>query len=189
MEIMLNAAASLLMQEGFAATMDAIASAAGVSKRTLYAKFPDKLALFEAVLVWLKRDAAQRSMVLPADVPIDATLRTYAMMLYDLYAHTELGRFHRLMQKEYERFPELERIARAEFHERHIQPLCTYLAQRPEGECRIADCGIVAKTLSQTVMAEITGRLVGHALLTREEFENYTGTLVDLLMHGIAGPA
>lgn len=50
-EAILSAATQLFLSRGFeAASMDAIADAAGVAKVTIYARFPDKDALFRAVL-------------------------------------------------------------------------------------------------------------------------------------------
>ena len=55
----LDAAAELFLRDGFAAaSIEGIAAAAGVSKRTFYARFPDKQAAFLAVVrrlvgVWL----------------------------------------------------------------------------------------------------------------------------------------
>jgi AcrR family transcriptional regulator len=47
----LASAADLYLQEGYpGASMDAIAARARVSKRTLYCRYGDKAALFEAVL-------------------------------------------------------------------------------------------------------------------------------------------
>ncbi len=46
-----DAAAELFLRDGYAATsVEAIANAAGVSKRTFYARFPDKAAVFLAVV-------------------------------------------------------------------------------------------------------------------------------------------
>lgn len=47
----MDAAAGLFLRDGFAATsVEGIAAAAGVSKRTFYARFPDKQAAFLAVV-------------------------------------------------------------------------------------------------------------------------------------------
>ena len=48
---------ALFMESGLAVSMDKIASTAGVSKRTLYARYPDKMALYVAVLEWLSSEA------------------------------------------------------------------------------------------------------------------------------------
>jgi AcrR family transcriptional regulator len=48
-----RAAVDTFLDRGFdGTTMEAVASAAGISKRTLYAKYPDKRTLFVKVLPW-----------------------------------------------------------------------------------------------------------------------------------------
>src|SRR5579871_4959390 len=50
----LDAATSLFLRDGYAATsMESIAAAAGVSKRTLYKRFPEKPALLRAAIAAL----------------------------------------------------------------------------------------------------------------------------------------
>ena len=52
----LAAATAAFVAHGMQASIEAIAQVAGVSKPTLYARYPDRLALFEAVLGQLHRN-------------------------------------------------------------------------------------------------------------------------------------
>ena len=48
-----DAAVATFLEYGYdAATMEAIAQAAGITKRTLYARYPDKRAVFLDVIPW-----------------------------------------------------------------------------------------------------------------------------------------
>ena len=93
--------------------MEAVAAAAGVSKRTLYARYPDKRALFTAVVPW-----ALASM--PWDGPIDLPDDDLEASLRDL-ARTVLARLleprsvalRRLAMREGQRFPEFAESAHA----------------------------------------------------------------------------
>ncbi len=55
--VILRAATALFLRDGYAATsMEAVAATAGVSKRTLYARFPDKAALLQEAVGQLIAD-------------------------------------------------------------------------------------------------------------------------------------
>ena len=48
-----TAAVSIFLENGYdGTTMEAVADAAGITKRTLYARYPDKHALFVSVIPW-----------------------------------------------------------------------------------------------------------------------------------------
>jgi AcrR family transcriptional regulator len=52
-ELLRHTALKMFLDHGYnGTTMEAVASAAGVSKRTLYAAYPDKRALFGSVVTW-----------------------------------------------------------------------------------------------------------------------------------------
>ena len=185
----LSAAATLFMQEGFAVSIDRIAATARVSKRTIYARYADKLQLFQAVVGWLNDNAESAAIEYSADLPLRGALMRAGMALFDLYTQPNIWQFMRLMQKEYERFPELDRMARAEFHDRHIAPLVRYLdghgyALRPD--CDSTD---LAHMLSRTIIGELSQQRVEGLDATREDFAEYVGRIADVLLHGIAPPA
>ena len=75
-QAILDAAKQLFLQQGYEGTsMDAIASAAGVSKLTLYSHFTDKETLFAcAVAAKCEEQLPATYFELAADVPIEASL-------------------------------------------------------------------------------------------------------------------
>jgi TetR/AcrR family transcriptional repressor of mexJK operon len=107
------AARELFLSQGYDATaMVRIGEAAQVSPGTLYARFPDKAAVFRAVVqyqvgLW-KQDPP------PAEATCARTLREVleeeALRLIAALSRPEVVAFSRLMNAESTRFPELARI-------------------------------------------------------------------------------
>ena len=111
-EQVLDAATTLFLREGYGHTsLEAVAAAAGVSKRTLYARFTGKAALLREVVARLVArwrppldagfelgDALEPTLAAAARVTLATALAPEALAL------------HRLVVAEVGRFPELDRI-------------------------------------------------------------------------------
>lgn len=182
----LAAAATLFMQEGFAVSIDRIAATARVSKRTIYARYAHKLQLFQAVLGWLNDNAESAAIEYSPDLPVREALARAGMALFDLYTQPNIWQFMRLMQKEYERFPELDRMARAEFHDRHIAPLVRHLDRHPDPQRPGRDNLAVAQMLTRTIIGELSHMRVEGLSASREDFAGYVGRIAEILLHGVA---
>ena len=85
-EAILSAAVEEFRTAGYEATsMDRIAAAAGVSKRTVYNHFPSKDELFGLMLEHLwNRSIANASVAYRADQPLDVQLRQLLMRKLEL---------------------------------------------------------------------------------------------------------
>jgi AcrR family transcriptional regulator len=108
-ERILDAATEIFLREGYgAASLEAVAAAAGVSKRTLYARFAGKPALFQVVVArlvtrWLpafdagvgRADGLEASLVAAGRVILATALAPEALALYRLIV-AEIGRFPEL---------------------------------------------------------------------------------------------
>jgi AcrR family transcriptional regulator len=103
------AATGLFLKEGYAATtMEAVAAAAGVSKRTLYKHHADKPTLLRAVvaaMVSAWRPPFDAEAADPADL-VGSLLRLARRML-DVALTPQALALHRLAISEAERFPEI----------------------------------------------------------------------------------
>lgn len=104
----LLAAKQEFMARGIGATtMDRIAEAAGVSKATVYARYPDKRAAFVACI-----DAAVQQMqghaiaTLDDQTPLRDRLVTFGVQIVALICDPEVVAFERQIMAEAERFPE-----------------------------------------------------------------------------------
>lgn len=88
-EAILVAAGELFMERGFeAASLDAVAQAASVSKATIYSRFADKETLFRAVL-----DHECNSVLLPASFvpPPGASVRETLILIAEQFLGLVLG--------------------------------------------------------------------------------------------------
>lgn len=110
-EAILKAASKIFLEMGFgAASMDAIAGEAKVSKQTVYNHFGSKEELFAAMV----RDSCDSitlafSEAAKGNNP-DATLRTIARHFMNVVFSEEKLAMHRILMAEVPRFPELGRI-------------------------------------------------------------------------------
>jgi TetR/AcrR family transcriptional repressor of mexJK operon len=118
----LTAALGVFLRCGYgASTMDELAAAAQVTKRTLYAYYGDKAGLFTAMV----RDLA-------AAVSLDAardhdTLETLAARIVSRVHSDELVGLHQLVIAESTRFPELALILHNNGDTRHITRLAEHI--------------------------------------------------------------
>jgi AcrR family transcriptional regulator len=155
---LLKAAEELFMDQGFgAASMDAVAKRAGVSKKTIYCFFDNKEKLFEAVM----KDHLERRPIpaIEGDIADAATLeRTLAFNLAEV-ARARLVPFavnvFRLTIAEATRFPEMARTFYREAPLRHIQMLAEWLrVQTDHGLIALDDPTEAATILSSAMVLE-----------------------------------
>jgi len=109
----IEAAHHLFLQEGYsAAAMEAIAKRAGVSKKTLYARFPTKAQLFTAIVE--AQVAAWSTRAAQYDKAIGETLRDrlehHAFMFLEVGSQPDSRAFERLLLGEVRHFPEVGHI-------------------------------------------------------------------------------
>jgi TetR/AcrR family transcriptional repressor of mexJK operon len=111
-ERILDTATELFLRDGYGAvSLEAVASAAGVSKRTLYARFAGKAALFQVVVArlvarWLPAFDAG----LGQAQGLEATLLAAARVVLATALMPEAVALHRLIVAEIGRFPELGHV-------------------------------------------------------------------------------
>jgi TetR/AcrR family transcriptional regulator, mexJK operon transcriptional repressor len=184
----LSVAMSMFMQEGFAATMEGVAAAARMSKRTLYARYPDKVALFQAVLAWLASERTTAALSPPPEAPLEQALMDYGLALFEHYATPQVAGFLRLMQKEQERFPHLDRVMREEILREQVLPLKGYLDAQPPGRIRRTDTLIAAKAFVRMVIGEIADLYAGGPLPPIEAFRPFLAAAGELMVQGLRPP-
>lgn len=131
----LSTALTVFLDSGFGnATVDELAAAAKVTKRTIYAYFGDKDALFAAMI----RDLA-------VGVSLNAqtdhgTLEALAANIITRVHSDELVGLHRLVIAESCRFPELARVLYSNGDARHIARLAEHIrAERSPGQAALAE--------------------------------------------------
>ncbi len=108
----LEAATTLFLRDGYGVTsLEAVAAAAGVSKRTLYARFSGKAALLQVVVErLLARWLPPFDAGLEQSGGLEATLLAAAQVMLATALVPEAMALRRLMVAEIGRFPELARV-------------------------------------------------------------------------------
>ncbi|MGW0180606.1 TetR/AcrR family transcriptional regulator [Nocardia sp. NPDC003345] len=103
-----EAAVQTFLERGYdGATMEAIARAAGVTKQTLYARYPDKRAVFAEVIPWAmsRRDPHTQVDPPPGD-DLGASLLALAREALARISDPQLVKLQRIAMNESSRFPE-----------------------------------------------------------------------------------
>jgi TetR/AcrR family transcriptional repressor of mexJK operon len=136
----LDVAAELFLTEGYGATsIEAVAQRAKISKRTFYHRFPDKAALFDAVLRRIIQGIRP-----PPDVPlfeggdIGEVLRRLARLAVHATVAPMTLALSRLMLTEAQRFPELAAIVAREGSRGDAVRQITALLERESRAGRLA---------------------------------------------------
>ncbi|MEU4313733.1 TetR/AcrR family transcriptional regulator [Nocardia sp. NPDC024068] len=103
-----EAAVQTFLERGYdGATMEAIARAAGVTKQTLYARYPDKRAVFAEVIPWaMSRRDPQAQIVTPPDADLGTSLLALAREALARISDPQLAKLQRIAMHEASRFPE-----------------------------------------------------------------------------------
>jgi TetR/AcrR family transcriptional repressor of mexJK operon len=125
---LLSVARGIFIQRGYrGTTMDEVAIAAGVTKKTLYAWHQDKEALFHQCVIF----GAQRFPDLQphSDGDVRTALRDYAIALHQELAHEESYALGILLMREGPEFPELAKLAQRPHHDFLLRPLAKFLTE------------------------------------------------------------
>lgn len=152
----LDVAETLIVRDGYQATsVEAIARAAQVSKKTIYSQFENKAGLFAAIM---DRLAAARSEGIfgADDGPLfEGLLQRAENILEVSYDETSL-RFFVVMFREGRMFPELARSVDASARERFFKPVEKYLAScMKRGLIRDIDVGFATRAFLHLLTSEL----------------------------------
>lgn len=150
----LAVAMDVFLERGYhAASMDAIAARAKVSKITVYAHFSSKQALFSAIIAELagRLTGAFERMTL-AGLPPEKALRRMARAYLDLALAPRSLALHRLVVAEAARQPQLGRLIHRHGPVAIAATLATYLKAQPS--LRIANPDLAAQQFLGMVLAQ-----------------------------------
>jgi AcrR family transcriptional regulator len=157
----LAAARNIFLKSGYgAASMDAIARAAGVSKATLYTHFDGKDALFEALMVAECRHFSDQIGQRACEAPnVRAALLSLGEDFNNLMCTKESLAMYRIVVAETARFPELGRIFYDSGPKAMIDRIASLLAQASE-------CGALTITDAHVAAVQFIGLVRGDSHLT-----------------------
>jgi AcrR family transcriptional regulator len=171
-ESILDAATEMFLAHGFGATsIDALAQQLRMSKRTFYHRFPNKEALFAAVvhrIIQRLRPTADTPLVDGANV--ETVLERLASMILNAAVSAQAIALHRLIVAESARFPELAGILERAVKARRL---------------RIEDTRFAAQQFLQMVVALPQRRAMGLGEPMRaQELREWPRKVVDLFLRG-----
>jgi TetR/AcrR family transcriptional regulator, mexJK operon transcriptional repressor len=186
---LLDSALDLFLDRGFEqATIDAIAASVGMTKRTVYARYANKAALFKAAV----QRSIERLIVSPATLRALDTGDTAATLaavarLRIAQVMTPAGlKQQRIINTESYRFPEIFTMA----YEQNTRPIVEFLAgllqrETATGALSVTDPNRAAVVfLSMVVSGPVRVIVSGHRL-TRTEIEDRLQFAIRLFLDGV----
>jgi len=177
---MLDRSLQVFLERGYqGSTLEELARASGVTKRTIYTDYGDKEGLFAAMVESLAGGISHEP---GAD---GETLQSLAARIVYRIHSDELVGLHRLVIAESPRFPELARTFHAQTDARHISALRAYLV-RQYGE----DAAPLASALFSLLLGERhRQRLLGvRTAATPDEAELIAAEAIAQLGFGVDEP-
>jgi AcrR family transcriptional regulator len=181
-------ATGLFLGQGFGATsIEAVSSAAGVSKRTFYHRFRDKPDLFRAVvrrLIARWANSYESELAVAAE-PIEETLLKAARRILAAALSPEALQLYRVLIAEAPRFPELALIIN-EQSASSGQSLGQFLAgETKAGRLALDDPGFAAEQFINMVLAGPRRRALGLGpAMKAAELERWMRRSVSLFLKG-----
>lgn len=161
-ECIVNAARRVFLETGYgAATVDAIAAVAGVSKATIYTRFASKQALFAAVVDRECLACSERMAVVEEspDPDLSHALHGIADTLLDIILLPRNLALLRLVIAELPRFPELGRAFYDSGPAVTLKNLTAFVRRRIErGELRAVDAAVAAQHFISLLRGDIQWR-------------------------------
>jgi len=191
-EQILQAATELFLEEGYGSTsIEAVASRAGISKRTFYDRFDDKAALFAAVVHYIIEHIRP-----PANVPLLAganlpeILQRLAGLILKAALSPQALALHRLVTGESSRFPELAFAVEAEGRQSEATDLIAGLLAREQRNTQIGteDQRFAANQFIYMVVTLPQRRALGFGTpMTATELDAWARKVVILFLDGYEG--
>jgi TetR/AcrR family transcriptional repressor of mexJK operon len=144
----LEAALKVFAEMGYSgATMDAVATEAGLTKPTLYSYFPSKESLFQGMMLG-KRDRMLDVFEHPSPEGMVQDLHTFAWDYADTVMRPDMLSLARLIIGEVQRFPEIGRAYQASGPDHLLRGIMRYLeGQRDAGRLSFEDAELAAQDL------------------------------------------
>lgn len=182
-------ATRLMLEHGYSgASIEAIASAAGVAKRTLYHRFPDKRDLFTAV-IQRRRDQflAPVAKIAAAGGNLEDRLNQIGRHMLDWALKADTIALRRLLSAEAERFPELLDTMHRDSRLRTLATLAAIFERETAlGTLAVDDPEFAAHHFLQMVLApaELLAGLGVQPPCSSEDQCRYIAKTVNLFLNG-----
>lgn len=190
-QALLDTALREFLAHGYGGTsMAQIVRKAGISKTTLYSRYPSKEDLFRALLGrQVERFATLASLTAPDGMPdLSSGLERYASKTLEIGLEPDMLAFNRLIHAEAQRFPELG-LAAAERTRLGIAQVSWFIARCVEaGQVRCADAEALAEVFILMVRGWYVNAMLANRPIPAEERDAWVARTVPALLAG-ATPA
>ncbi|OBG40956.1 TetR family transcriptional regulator [Mycobacterium alsense] len=181
-------AVSAFLEYGYdGATMEAIARAAGITKRTLYARYPDKRAVFLDVIPWAFSRAVDRDLRRKTnDDDLEAALTEIGRGAVKRALDPDTRRLHRVVMNETGRFPEFAVSAETlGWSRRQRQVMDLLRHHQDKGAIQVDDIELAAEHFLAMVEA-LPARLADFGVYrSKRQEERHLKLAVKLFLHGV----
>ncbi|MFV8047941.1 TetR/AcrR family transcriptional regulator [Mycobacterium sp. 48b] len=182
-----KAAVATFVECGYdGATMESIAKAAGVTKRSLYARYPDKRAVFVDVIPWALSRFEARAAEIDSGENLEGALFAVGRVALERAVDPQNVRLARIAMNEIGRFPEFSVTAESMMWSGR-QRVVTELLRRyqAEGVLKVDDIELAAEHFLAMVEA-LPGRFADFGIFrTAEQNERHLQQAVSLFLNGI----
>lgn len=159
-EMILSAAKTVFLREGFGASLESIAESAKVARQTLYNQFGSKERLFAEVIQSVYQQVLMPIFVVERNGDLIATLTEVGRHLMKVALHPDGLALQRIAMGEYRDRPELVRVAHTLRTSHAIPALTDYLAEYLRGQMAAG----VIETADPLLAAEVfLGSLIAQA--------------------------
>jgi AcrR family transcriptional regulator len=181
-------ATELFMSLGYSGTtMDALARAAGISKKTIYSQYDNKEGLFRAVIRHMVRPSIREALSREDGLPLAEGVRHRAAVILEAALEPRSVAFYRLIQREVDQFPELGKIIERQNEEELYQPLVVYFAdQEAKGRLSGIEPDWAARLFVFLVFGDLNHRLLmAAAPPSKAEEAEYLDRVCALFLRGV----
>ncbi|WP_052120835.1 TetR/AcrR family transcriptional regulator [Inquilinus limosus] len=187
----LKAAYAVFLEQGYeAASMDAIAREAGVSKATLYAHFASKQDLFAAIVASACRVFERLAAMSPPPDDLRAALMEAGGTLLRFILHPDVNKVYRSVVAEAARFPELGRAMYEAGPGQGKAHLARFFAAATErGVLAVPDAELAAEQFGALILGHMKMRLeLGIEVPSEERMRHGLESGVDTFLRAYAVP-
>lgn len=190
---LLDVAARLFLAEGFSAvSIEQISAETRAGKATIYARYRDKAALFEAALrhlhAELVKDVGDFQPPTDPDVPIDTALQDLACRIMIAILDPKALALGRLAEREMDRFPTLSRAILREFwHDGATRLTGIFRHYADRGDIRLVQDDLLetADAFLTIVWAYARRMAMRDPAVSEAEIAHQASFIVELFLSGI----
>ncbi|MET0700407.1 MAG: TetR/AcrR family transcriptional regulator [Mycobacterium sp.] len=169
-----EAAVAVFLKCGYdGTTMEAVAEAAGITKRTLYARYPDKHALFLSVIPWaLSRLEKHTAGEEPVGQDLATLLTAIGRGAIDRVVDPDTVQLRRMAMYESARFPEFAMSAETMMYSAQVRAVVAVLRRHQSTDGLVIDDVELAAEQFLAMVAVLPSRLADFGIVRAPDAED-----------------